>query len=136
MTASSWGVHRCGAWLTLSRFHVQIDDGAAGIVDFAVFSFRFDYVCCFLERSFLVRNWCGRPRAAIGCLSVQTSYYESGGQEFESLRARHFGTELGTPKPAGFALEAATRVRNSSLFDPMMRSSFASTSTRWASARR
>src|SRR3982074_841766 len=25
--------------------------------------------------------------------------YESGGQEFESLRARHFGTELGTLKP-------------------------------------
>jgi hypothetical protein len=50
--------------------------------------------------------------------------YESGGQEFESLRARHFGTELGTPKPAVFALEAATSVRRSMLFDPMMRSSF------------
>jgi hypothetical protein len=36
---------------------------------------------------------------------------------------RHFGTELGTPKPAVFALEAATSVRSSSLFDPMMRSS-------------
>src|SRR5712692_11942938 len=33
--------------------------------------------------------------------------YESRGQEFESLRARHFGTKLGTPKPAVFALEAA-----------------------------
>jgi len=40
-------------------------------------------------------------------------------QEFESPRARHFGTELGTPKPAVFALEAATSVRNSTLFDPM-----------------
>jgi hypothetical protein len=30
------------------------------------------------------------------------------GQELESLRARHFGTELGTPKPADIALEAAT----------------------------
>src|SRR5712664_2727675 len=48
-----------------------------------------------------------------------------GGQEFESLRARHFGTELGTPKAAVFALEAATSVRSSSLFDPMMRSSCA-----------
>jgi DNA-binding transcriptional LysR family regulator len=37
--------------------------------------------------------------------------YESGGREFESLRARHFGTKLGTPKPAVFALEAATSVR-------------------------
>jgi hypothetical protein len=37
--------------------------------------------------------------------------YESRGQEFESLRARHFGTELGTPKPAVFALEMATSVR-------------------------
>jgi hypothetical protein len=49
---------------------------------------------------------------------------------------RHFGTELGTPKPAVFALEAATSVRSNSLFDPMMRSSWTSTSTRWASARR
>ena len=32
--------------------------------------------------------------------------YESGGQEFESLRARHLSTELGTPKPAVFALES------------------------------
>src|SRR5258708_20971241 len=62
--------------------------------------------------------------------------YESGGQEFESLRARHFGTKLGTPKPADFALEAATSVRRSSLFEPIMRTSFSSTSTRWASARR
>jgi transposase InsO family protein len=45
-------------------------------------------------------------------------------------------TELGTPKPAAFALEAATSVRSSSLLEPMMRSSCASTSTRWASARR
>src|SRR5262245_10114772 len=65
-----------------------------------------------------------------------SSPYESGGQEFESLRARHFGTKLGTQKPAVFALEAATRVRSSTLFDPMMRTSSASTSTRWASARR
>src|SRR5215831_9889581 len=56
--------------------------------------------------------------------------YESGGQEFESLRARHFGTKLGTPKPTVFALETATSVRSSTLFDPMMRTSFASTSTR------
>lgn len=38
--------------------------------------------------------------------------------------ARHFATELGTPKPAVFALEAATSVRRSRLFDPMMRISF------------
>jgi hypothetical protein len=37
---------------------------------------------------------------------------------------RHFGTELGMPKPAVFALEAATSVRRSALFDPMIRSSF------------
>jgi hypothetical protein len=36
--------------------------------------------------------------------------YESGGRRFESFRARHFGTKLGTPKPAVFALEAATSV--------------------------
>jgi hypothetical protein len=53
-----------------------------------------------------------------------------------SIVARHFGRELGTPKPAIFALEAATNVRSSSLFDPMMRRSCASTSTRWATARR
>ena len=56
--------------------------------------------------------------------------YESGGQEFESLRARHLGTKLGAPKPAVFALEAATSVRSSSLLEPMMRTSFPSTSTR------
>jgi hypothetical protein len=56
--------------------------------------------------------------------------YESRGQEFESLRARQFGTKLGTPKPAVFALEEATSVRNKTLFDPMMQTSFASTSTR------
>src|SRR3954466_8399776 len=61
--------------------------------------------------------------------------YESRGQEFESLRARHFGTKVGTPKPAVFAPNAATSVRSSSLFDPMMRTFFVSTSTRWASAR-
>src|SRR6266478_9683153 len=49
-------------------------------------------------------------------------------------RAAHI--KLGTPKPAVFALEAATSVRSSTLLEPMMRSSFASTSTRWASARR
>src|SRR5437667_2081580 len=48
--------------------------------------------------------------------------YESEWRTFESFRARHFGTELGTPKPAVFAPEAATSVRSSSLFDPMMRS--------------
>jgi hypothetical protein len=59
----------------------------------------------------------------------------SEGKGFESPRARHFGTELGTPKGAVFALEAATSVRSSSLFDPMMRTSFASTSTRCASSK-
>src|SRR5258707_3410455 len=58
------------------------------------------------------------------------------GHRFESCRVRHFGTELGTPKPAVFALSAATSVRRSTLFDPVMRSSFWSTSTRWANARR
>ena len=33
---------------------------------------------------------------------------------------RHFGTELGTPKPVVFAPEAAASVRKSTLFDPMM----------------
>jgi hypothetical protein len=54
---------------------------------------------------------------------------------FSSQAGRHFGTELGTPKPAVFALDAATSVRSNSLFEPMIRSSCASTSTRWASAR-
>jgi hypothetical protein len=61
--------------------------------------------------------------------------YESRGQEFESLRARHFGTKLGTPKPAVFAPGAATSVRKNTLLAPMMRTFFVSTSTRWASAR-
>jgi hypothetical protein len=39
--------------------------------------------------------------------------FESGGRGFESLRARHFGTKLGTQKPAVLALEAATSVRSS-----------------------
>jgi hypothetical protein len=43
---------------------------------------------------------------------------------------RHFGTRLGTAKPAVFALDAATSVRSSTLLEPMMRTSFASTSTR------
>jgi hypothetical protein len=33
--------------------------------------------------------------------------YESGGQEFESLRARHSGTKLGTAKPAVFCAGCA-----------------------------
>src|SRR5438874_1327936 len=45
------------------------------------------------------------------------------GREFESLPARRFGTELGTPKPAVFALEPATSVRRSTLFDPANRRS-------------
>src|SRR5581483_11577470 len=50
----------------------------------------------------------------------RASDYESEGRTFESFRARHFGTELGTPKPAFFTLSAATSVRRSALFDPMM----------------
>ena len=46
---------------------------------------------------------------------------EGKGQGFESLRARHFGTGLGTLKPAVFAPEAATSVRSSSLFEPNCR---------------
>src|SRR5215471_15926911 len=57
--------------------------------------------------------------------------FESGGRGFESLRARHFGTKLGTPNIADFALDAATSVRKSTLLAPVMRTSFASTSTRW-----
>jgi hypothetical protein len=49
---------------------------------------------------------------------------------------RHLGTELGTPKLAVFAPGAAKSVRSSTLFEPMMRTSFVSTSMRWASARR
>jgi hypothetical protein len=43
---------------------------------------------------------------------LKVANYESGGQEFESLRARHSGTNLGTPKPTVFALGAATSARN------------------------
>src|ERR1700690_4096255 len=45
-------------------------------------------------------------------------------------------TKLGTAKPAVFAPDATTSVRSSALFDPMMRTSFASASTRCASARK
>src|SRR5262245_15358729 len=59
---------------------------------------------------------------ALGAVQVLASYgltsdYESGGQEFESLRARHCGTKLDTPKAAVFAPEAATSVRSSTLFE-------------------
>jgi hypothetical protein len=74
-----------------------------------------------------------RTPVLAGC---QAQNSEGKGHTFESCRVRHFGTELGTPKPAVFALEAATSVRSNSLFDPMMRSSSTSTSTRWANARR
>ena len=50
---------------------------------------------------------------------------EGEGHRFESCRVRHFGTELGPPNTADFALEAATSVRRSTLFEPMMRTSFA-----------
>jgi hypothetical protein len=45
---------------------------------------------------------------------------------------RHFGTELGTQNAADFALDAVTSARKSMLFDPIMRTSFVSTSIRWA----
>jgi len=48
---------------------------------------------------------------------------EGKGHTFESCRVRQFGTELGTLKPAVFALEATPLMRSSSLFDPVMRSS-------------
>jgi hypothetical protein len=43
---------------------------------------------------------------------------------FESGRGHHFGTKLGSPRPAVFAAEAATSVRRNTLFEPMMRTSF------------
>jgi hypothetical protein len=56
----------------------------------------------------------GHPvRLAIGTEALRS---ESGGHTFESYRARHFGTEPGTPNRP--ALEAATSVRSSTLFDP------------------
>jgi hypothetical protein len=42
---------------------------------------------------------------------------EGKGHTFESCRVRHFGAKLGTSKPAAFALEAATSVRRSTLFE-------------------
>src|SRR5256885_1489840 len=62
--------------------------------------------------------------------------YDWGGREFNSLGAPHFGKKLATQNPAVFALEAATSVLSSTPFEPMMRTSFVSTSTRCASARR
>jgi hypothetical protein len=64
------------------------------------------------------------PNALVAQLD-RASDFDSEGREFESLRARHFGTELGTPKPAVFTLDTATSVRRSTLFDPMMRNSSA-----------
>jgi hypothetical protein len=72
----------------------------------------------------LSRGLCYFDRHALVAQLDRASDFDSEGREFESLRARHFGTEPGTPKPAVFALEAATSVRRSALFDPMMRSSF------------
>jgi hypothetical protein len=43
---------------------------------------------------------------------------EGKGHTFESCRVRQFGTELGTPKLAIFALDAATSVRRSMLSSP------------------
>src|SRR5262244_1701841 len=90
------------------------------------------------ERRCEGRGWAG---AAVQVLAAQLrggtrKWYHDGGRRGQfrketsrllivvsaSLRARHFVTELGTPKPAVFALDAATSVRTA----------FASTSTRWA----
>jgi len=43
--------------------------------------------------------------------------------------ARRFGEELGMPKFAVVAFEAATKVRSNALFEPTMRTSFASIDT-------
>jgi hypothetical protein len=47
----------------------------AGILDFAAFSFEFGRLHCGLERSLLVRNWCGPGD------SVLASYIAGGGFE-------------------------------------------------------
>jgi integrase len=59
-------------------------------------------------------------------VTAQALDYESGGQEFESLRARHFRTKLGTP--AGTAPPPITS-RSRTVLRPMMRISVSSTST-------
>jgi hypothetical protein len=64
-------------------------------VDFTWFSFDFDSVCFGLFRLFLVRNWCGDKTfrgfwIVHQIIILGPANYESGGQEFESLRVRHY----------------------------------------------
>src|SRR5579871_3873418 len=73
----------------------------------ALFRGRFRWVLE-MPSGFMVR---GRRECAPVAQLDRASDYESEGRTFESFRARHFGTELGTPKPVVFALEAATSVR-------------------------
>jgi hypothetical protein len=47
---------------------------------------------------------------------------ESGGQEFESLRARHLAGNWERQKPDISVLDAATRVRSSSFLEPIQTS--------------
>src|SRR5436853_624328 len=55
------------------------------------------------------RSRLGRSSPLICSLSSvdRAAGFYPAGRAFESCRERHFGTELGTPKPAVFALEAA-----------------------------
>jgi len=54
-------------------------------------------------------------KASSGVMYPPSPHSEGEGHTFESCRVRHFGTELGTPKPAAFAFSAATSVRRSAL---------------------
>jgi len=53
-----------------------------------------------------------------------------------NLSGRATSVQSWRTKTCRFALDAATSVRRRTLFDPMMRTSFASISMRWANARR
>ena len=65
-----------------------------------------------------------RPRCSQGGEVPRSCAPRSEARTFESFPARHFGTKLGTPKPADFAPDAATSVRRSTPFDPMIRTFF------------
>jgi len=72
----------------------------------------------------------GRPQKA------PSGGFDSEGREFESLRARHSGPEMGTPKPAVLRVKQRRAYAGARFSTPLMRGSFWSASTPRASARR
>jgi hypothetical protein len=57
---------------------------SVSFIDFVVFSFAFDRVCCGLLRSFLVPNWCG-AHLVVGLNELQP--YPNAGRQAKGVHA-------------------------------------------------